>query len=915
MTSPVSPRTSSLRILTPLLTLSLLAVAQIPHPDDAPKPRTPSESAASFHLHQGFRIETIASEPLISSPSGICWDEQGRLFVSELHGYNLEGQLDIEELNKSGKLDTQVRRVQADERFKEAASSGTYGVIKLLEDTNHDGIMDRATIWSTNLPPVYGIVPARGGLIAACAPHIIFIADPNNDGTPEVQKTLFTGFETGPLERGINAPQWSPDGWIYFGSGAGGGTITGPHLAHPVQLPRSDFRIRPDGSAIEPLTGSTGTFGFALTPSGDRFTMSTGEPGRFVAPLPWTYLSRNPNAKTTDRLEIATGDKRVYPLAPPHPWRQKRADHPEYAKYYRDRYGAGDSDAGGWFTSACSPLVYLDHSLPGLHGHYFACEPSGNILHRSVIHPNGPALTLQRHPSELQSEFAATSDAWSHPMNLSHGPDGSIWIVDYYREIIEDYSAIPRHLQQQYELYHGHDRGRIYRLTHQNAPTPPPADLTHLSPSQLANECTSPYSWRRLTAQRLLVENHHTAASSALHDLLASQPTNELATITILHTLNQLDALRPDDIQTHLSHPHPAVRIHALQLADARFTTPQGPSLLQATLNALPNESNERVLIQFALSLGQTPNQQTLNALAHLARTQLHTRWMDNAILCSLNQREVDMLDELLRDPGNSQTLISHLAQAIAASRNETHLARTLKLLTYAPPPTQQIVLEALTAGRKNAPKKPIQSPEAQSALDWFTSGDHTSPEITSAANDLMDSFSPNPFADDTSFSSSQAPGNTISEEQFQAFVAALNQPRNLNRGHEVYTEACSPCHQIANEGHNVGPDLMGQIGMAEETLLHDILTPSQRIRPGFEMTEALTTDGVIIAGLLKNDGATSITLRQAGGIDQEILRKDISEIRRTATSLMPPFTEGYSPTDIANLLAWLKHQLSQPTN
>src|SRR5437867_7320075 len=97
-----------------------LVLAQIPKPTDAPKPMTPEQSAAAFKLPDGFRMEVVASEPLIASPSAVCWDERGRTFVSELHGYNLAGQLDIEELNQTGKLDTQVHRVQADERFKRA---------------------------------------------------------------------------------------------------------------------------------------------------------------------------------------------------------------------------------------------------------------------------------------------------------------------------------------------------------------------------------------------------------------------------------------------------------------------------------------------------------------------------------------------------------------------------------------------------------------------------------------------------------------------------------------------------------------------------------------------------------------------------------------------------------------------------
>src|SRR5688572_8465962 len=134
-----------------------ICFAQIPQPTDAPKPLSPEATAASYRLPEGFRLEVIASEPLIASPSGMCWDDRGRMFVSELHGYNLEGQLDIEELNKTGKLDTQVRRLQADEKFKRAAEAGTYGAVKLLLDTNSDGRMDKALTWATNLPPAYGL--------------------------------------------------------------------------------------------------------------------------------------------------------------------------------------------------------------------------------------------------------------------------------------------------------------------------------------------------------------------------------------------------------------------------------------------------------------------------------------------------------------------------------------------------------------------------------------------------------------------------------------------------------------------------------------------------------------------------------------------------------------------------------------
>ena len=367
----------------------------IPKPDDAPKPMSPEESATAFQLPDGFRMEVVASEPLIASPSAVCWDERGRMFVSELHGYNLEGQLDIEELNKTGQLDTQVRRVQADEKFKLAARSGTFGVVKMLTDADSDGRMDKSVVWAADLPPAYGLVAARGGVIVACAPDIVYLADRDGDGVAEVREVLFTGFKTGALERGINAPQWNVDGWIYFGRGHGGGTITGPHLAAAVNLPDSDFRIRADGSAIEPVTGATHTLGFAFTEAGDRFVSTTSVAGIFIAPLPWRYLARNPDA-AMPAVSVATGDQHAWQISQPHPWRRKRADDAAYAKFYRDRYGAAESEADGWFTSACGPLVYQDSALPGLRGQYFVCEPSGNLIHRALIEVDGSALKLRR---------------------------------------------------------------------------------------------------------------------------------------------------------------------------------------------------------------------------------------------------------------------------------------------------------------------------------------------------------------------------------------------------------------------------------------------------------------------------------------------------------------------------------------
>jgi putative heme-binding domain-containing protein len=353
-----------------------------------------------------------------------------------------------------------------------------------------------------------------------------------------------------------------------------------------------------------------------------------------------------------------------------------------------------------------------------------------------------------------------------------------------------------------------------------------------------------------------------------------------------------------------------AVRIHALQLAERWLATPNGTGLLNATLAAFAVERNPRVQIQFALSLGESRDTRAFRALAQLVRERSDVRWMDAAVLSGLNGRATEMLSELLREPGNSTAFLPLLAQSIAARRDEAELARTLNLLTYATPGSQAAILSGLAKGRKTAERKPISDRSARAVLAGFVTNSST--EVSRSARALADTFSV-PSAIDDVPSPPSTTVEQVTDETFRRFLAALAGPRDLKRGHELYVQACATCHRIGGEGHDVGPDLLGQLGMAEETLLHDVLTPNERIRPGYETMEARTRDGGTWTGLLKDDGATSITLVQAGGVEQVLLRKDVSDVRRLTTSLMPSFAEGISPSDMANILAWLRGNLNNP--
>ena len=105
----------------------------------------------------------------------------------------------------------------------------------------------------------------------------------------------------------------------------------------------------------------------------------------------------------------------------------------------------------------------------------------------------------------------------------------------------------------------------------------------------------------------------------------------------------------------------------------------------------------------------------------------------------------------------------------------------------------------------------------------------------------------------------------------------------------------------------------MGQLGLAEESLLKEILLPNDHIRPGYETTLVEMANHTTAAGILKDDGATSLTLVLPNGVEQVQLRKDVVGVRRLATSLMPSFAEGLTPADVANVLAWLRSNLGVP--
>ncbi len=722
--------------------------AATPHPahgeeivlaTDSPKPLSPADARQRFQLPEGFRIEPVASEPLIADPVGMCFDARGRIFVCELHGYNLEGYLDASELNRQGIIDRKIHRVHASAELRRQAAQQSYGTVKLLEDTDGDGRMDRAVVWADRLPMCYGLVPARDGVIVVCAPHIVYLADRDGDGKPDVRENLFTGFAFDLLETRMNNPRWGIDNWIYVTSGSvspetgpSGGTISGPHLGKEVVVGNACSRLRSDGSALEPAAGSSGGFGQTISEFGDRFLVTNQQHAYYVAPLPYRYLARNPfyaAPRTVVNISSYGRPARIYPTSQPHPWRTERSKQPEWVRFY----GQAETTANGYMTAASGQEIYRATDFPPeYHGNHFTCDNSRNLIHRCLLVPRGTGFTARRAREKV--EFLTSTDQWFRPVNLHTGPDGALYIVDMYREIIEDYSAVPRRLQQRYVegLLAGNRRGRIWRVVADGAPEPPKLDLTKAPSSELVERLSHGNGWWRQTAQRLLVERGDLSVVGLLSALAAEGPTPQ-SRLHALYTLDGLGGLKLEVVRRALGDSHYAVRLHALRLAERWLDdTPA----VNAQILEMVDDPQPKVRLQLALTLGQSKHDRAGRALATLAARDGGDPWMQAAILSSATDSAArpfggapscptdGMLAALLqpgRDTAEGKHLIGPLASIVGARHDSREIGKVLGAISKGPAgdrcELRIVCLEGLIEGLQRGKSRELTSAEGRIAL------------------------------------------------------------------------------------------------------------------------------------------------------------------------------------------------------
>jgi putative membrane-bound dehydrogenase-like protein len=624
-------------------------------------PLSPKEEMATFRIAKGFRVELVACEPDVIDPVAMAFDEDGRLHVTEMRGYPNGG-----------------------------VSTGdiTSGKIRRLEDRDGDGFYETSTIYAEGLRFPASAMPWKGGVLVADVPNLLYFEDTDGDGKADRKRVLYTGFDLSNSEQILNALQWGLDNWVHGNAASGSGNIRSPEKPDmpPVVLRGRSIRFRPEEpGSLQPTSGG-GQYGLAADDWERWFVNTNNQHLRHVI-LPDHYIQRNP-ALAVSQVTLDIPDHgaacKVHRISPFEGWRVERTRRRKAGEggYNPKNYPDTELVPGGYITSGCSPVVYTAELFPPAYrGNTFMCDPANNLIHRDVLVPNGATFTAKR--GDVDCEFLASTDNWFRPVSLTVGPDGALYICDFYREVIETPLSLPDDIKKQVNL-ESRGRGRIWRIVPEGTKHAKKPALSKATSAELVQHLNDPNSWWRLTAQRLLVERQDKKAVEPLQQL-AKGATTPQGRAHALWTLHGLKALDDKAVERALKDHEPEVREQALRLAEDRLAA--SPSLVQAVA-ALTDDPSPRVRFQLAFTLGESQSHDAVAALARIARRDADDPWTQTAVLSSTYRSAPALLDELVGDKefagnltaGRTQ-LLARLAAIAGAPGDDGSIGRVLKLL------------------------------------------------------------------------------------------------------------------------------------------------------------------------------------------------------------------------------------------
>ena len=692
---------------------------------------TPEQALNSFVLQDGFQIELVASEPMIQDPVAAQFAPDGSLWVVEMQSFmpDVDGNNELQPISR---------------------------IVQLI-DNDQDGIMDESAVFMDGLVLPRGIALTHEGLLVIVPPKLLYCRDTDGDGKADDIQSLADGFG------GLDSIEHAGNGLIYG-------------LDHTFHNSQHGFSFMFDGETLTSIpVPAHGQWGTAQDDYGRQYYSPNSYPV-LIDDLPKEYAWQRGQSRTIDGLYRGiTTDKRVWPVHPTpgvnRGYQEGRLDE----EFKITRYDA-----------ACGPAVYRD-TLYGeeFEGNVFVCETVGNLVSRFIIEDNGSGI-LRAIPAYDESEFLASTDERFRPVNLLHGPDGALYIIDMYRGIAQHRMFVTTFLRNQIKargLESPLGLGRIWRVVPSKTPLNSPPDLSSMDSAQLVSELSNRNGTVRDIAQRLLTETPNILTVPLLEDT-AKNATLDRDRIKALWTLNGMGHLKKGLVLHSLNDHHPMVRTNAIRLSEAWIDDNE----MFNQVKLLAEDDNFYVRRQVALSIGKRQGPQAMFYLLTQLSTVKNSKYR-SAAMASLMGRELEALDLIgLNATMKEETLLNRktlfaLANQLLAVKNETTNTILLDVATKQAlqrPWQSEVILEAILSKQKNVQLRLFRSPSRYQSL--FTSTSTTLYNLATKLNGVL---------------------WWKGREDVQEFI-----PKRVNnsvaqlitRGKKVYN-ICKTCHQVNGLG------------------------------------------------------------------------------------------------------------------
>lgn len=952
---------------------SILARVREVFEESAPeeRPLNAEQAIASMRVPDGFKIELVASEPLVQDPINIAFSPDGSVWIVEMSDY--------------------------------PQGSDRGGRIKRLQDTDGDGKLDRADLFLEGLSFPTSVVAWKAGAIFIAAPNVEYAADTDGDGKADKREVLLRGIAEANPQHRASGFEVGLDGWLHFAAGESTRELESLRNSQKYDVHNRDVAWNPETGEVLATTGET-QFVRSRDEYGNWFGNSNSFP-MYHYVIESRYLERSSIPGPRERHLLAPA------AAPPVFPRSRTLDR------FNDLY------AHNRFTSACSSIVCR---VPGLgkdmRGAGLVCEPVHNLVSRHRINSDGSSFVGSRFDEDKQFDFLTSSDPWSRPVRAVNAPDGTIWILDMYRRVIEHPQWIPTAWQAQLDLRSGHKYGRVYRVYRDDYRPQPLRAITTSATDLLPSLASDNGALRDLSLQRIVWDKtqlDHGLGKAQLQRLVREHH-NPAVRVAALGTLAATGWLSEEDASVGLEDRDARVVRFSLEVAEPWL---EKPSVRQRMVAVANRNLGPQVDLQWILSCLKVPSNEMTTELSSVAARSTNNPWIVRCLalydqpvqseslaqgLLQAAQKPVGIPVSTFAEIQQSLTrLWPRIDEARKTALLEEHFAQFQKgaAATKALSPAQLLLLTAYSQQQPDEKTNTANStllravadasrsrllddavdlserealvnllgcgvlaePQVLADLEQLLSPRHQieiqkaavlttqrlnsdkvtkllidnwpslMPEVRSVAStgmlarkssvDLLvkalESSSIRPAdLDAATIQQLRANGDRRVRDRCENVFGKTTprqsvvddylkrMPKNATpaEGEAVFREHCAVCHKPAEGKPMIGAAIDNLGHWSNEQWVTAIMDPNRAIEPKFHQYTVITTDEQLFAGIIQQRTNQSIFLAAADGNVREIKLTDIQAMKDSGTSLMPDGMESkLSPAQLAALIAYLR--------